>query len=123
MISSVTFEIIVQEECGETVLDDLTLADMSVYVLGPQDSQSFDEVQDSVSKQFGSMDGVSFCGARSYEIVDPEQAYMSLTDRSITVQSTSEDDIGAYQVQVKVSLADQPAISKIFTFSVTIDPC
>ena len=44
MNSSITFDIIVQEECGETVLDDLTLADMIVSVLGPQDSQSFEEV-------------------------------------------------------------------------------
>lgn len=44
------FEIIVQEECGETILDDLILTDMIVFDEGVAGEQSFEDVKDLVSK-------------------------------------------------------------------------
>lgn len=53
MTSSVEFTIVVQEECGETIFDDLVLADMAVFVKGPASTLTIDPVMDSVSKQLG----------------------------------------------------------------------
>ena len=41
-----TFDIIVQEECGESTLDDLVLVDMVAFDEGTQVDQTFGEVQD-----------------------------------------------------------------------------
>ena len=93
-----SFEIIVQEECGETIFDDLVLTDMIVFDEGVLGEQSFGDVKDLVSKQFGNLDGTSFCGARNYEIVGAEQhaSYLSLTDRTIKVLSTEDASIGTH---------------------------
>ena len=83
---------------------------MAAAVLGEQDVETFAEVKDSVSKSQGTADGVSFCGARNYEIVDAADhaGYIQLSGRDITVESTSEDYIGVHKVQLKVSLVSQP---------------
>ena len=123
--SSIFFRIIVQEECGETIFDDLVLADMTVFVNGPANTLTFDQVQDSISKQFGNKDGVTFCGARQYDLIDSAQhlGYFSLADRTVSLESASDNDIGTHDVQLKVSLVDLPAIERIVTFKVTVDPC
>ena len=69
--SNVTFQIDVVDECGVTVFDDIKLTDFRVFVLGPAEIQYLDQVKDSASKLFGNKDGLSFCGPRSYELVDP----------------------------------------------------
>lgn len=49
--------------------------------------------------------------------------YLSLTERTLSLASTSDSEIGTYQVQLKVSLVDQPDIEQIVAFQVTVEPC
>ena len=90
---SFTFDIIVQEECGESTLDDLILENMVAFDEGAQVEQTFDEVQDSVSRDFGNKDGISFCGARKYELIDADDhaPYLKLLHPRIIQVKSKED--------------------------------
>lgn len=96
--SSVNFQIIVQEECGETVLDDFILFDMIIQDEGGEEIQSFSEVQDSVSKELGIKDGISFCGARKYEFLQPElhSSYLSILGTKLTGFTVDNSAIGVH---------------------------
>lgn len=98
---------------------------MTIEDEGQEVIQTFMEVQDSVSRLLGARDGVSFCGARKYELIDEElhSAYLSLNGRIITGTSVDNSVIGEHRVQLKVSLFDQPDIFKIAEFMVTVNPC
>ena len=70
--STHTFELelfVPLELCSLTLLDETVLVDMQTSVLGEPKSQSFEEVQDSESKDSGDNSGLTFCGPRVCSII------------------------------------------------------
>ena len=55
-------------------------------------------MQDSVSKQFGNTDGVSFCGVRKYELLDSElhETYLTLQGTEIIGLTVDNTAIGVH---------------------------
>ena len=83
------------------------------------------DILDTVSQSAGNSDGLTFCGERIYELIDPSlhEVFMTFDQRVLTVLSDGNAEIGFYEAQVKVSLADYPEIFKMADFSITINPC
>ena len=74
---------------------------MTISVLGESDSQTFDEVVDLASMKYGNQDGLTFCGTRSYEILDLQDRhsnYLEFQDLTLTSQSLDDADIGEYLI-------------------------
>ena len=63
------------------VLNDMIIFDEESELV----EQIFADIQDTVSREFGNQDGVTFCGARNYELVDAEShaAYLKLEGKKI----------------------------------------
>ena len=77
------------------------------------------------------MDGFSFCGARSYELVDAASyaSFLTLDDDNDTVALLSSlvSDEGLYTVKIRARLESMaisnPEIFKEATMQITIQPC
>ena len=84
------------------------------------------EIFDRASMKYGSKDGLAFCGERVYEVMDLEaqhSTYLDFNERTISAKSTDDGDIGKYEIQVKVSLANYPDVSTTTIFTLIINPC
>ena len=58
------------DTCNFSQLDELALQDLN-FTINIDEAVVFtiDEVQDKASRQFGNQDGLTFCGARNYEVL------------------------------------------------------
>jgi len=122
--ASLEFSVEVREACTQTELAALVLADMAVAVQGPAATQSFAEVPDQVSQSLGAKDGLSFCKARLYAVVEPERhPYLVFANRTFTVQTDDDAAIGEHIVQVKVVLEEFPDRFRLANFKVLVNPC
>ena len=61
------------DPCTDTTLDSFTIDDVSLSVDGGQETRPFANIADEKSRLNGNQDGVTFCGARTYSIVDSGQ--------------------------------------------------
>ena len=126
-----TFSVILQDECGSTVLDDFTVADLATNVMADALTVPLPIVFDSVSKTFGSMDGHSFCGARSYELVNSAEvaSFLTLDDDkdTLTLKTDSSSDEGQHTITIRARLESMaltsPETYVETTLTVTINPC
>ena len=74
---------------------------METSVLGEPQSQSFEEVQDSESKDSGDNSGLTFCGPRVYSIIgSPPYIQFDSENREITLSTQDEADIGKFEVEL-----------------------
>jgi hypothetical protein len=67
LLSEVSFDIKVDIGCYGSALDDFTLTEMQVFIKDENLSTAGQDlliVQDSVSKERGDQDGLTFCGER-----------------------------------------------------------
>ena len=55
------------------------------------------ELVDLQSLKLGNKDGITFCGERRYEIVEAKP-YLELNDRTLSLKSSSDADLGEHQV-------------------------
>lgn len=72
-------------------------------------------VQDEISRQFGNQDGVTFCGARKYSILNVDQYDFLLFNQAsglITFKSLDQAQIGEYTIDALVELEDDPSITQ-----------
>jgi hypothetical protein len=92
-------------------------ADAQIIQVGP--------IQDSVSQNRGSQDGLTFCGQRLYRIVDEASvsSFLSIDDQALVLLPTSSADEGIYTVEIEVSLQDFPAIKQVAAITVQVNPC
>ena len=91
-VAKVDLVVEVIDACKLSQLDELALQDLS-FTINIDEAVVFtlEEVQDEASRQFGNQDGLTFCGARNYEVVGLQEqhiAYMQFEDRTITVYSS-----------------------------------
>ena len=83
-------------------------------------------MQDSFSETVDILeDGTSFCGDKTYELIDPQlyESYLTFADLSLTIRSYDDTEIGVYEATIKVSLVDYPDIFTVADFAVVISPC
>ena len=78
----------------------------------------------------GDQDGLSFCGGRNYKVVDWSSQFSAGTTLTINaetdtlvLESTSDADVGKFDVEVEISLKEYPQVKSRATISVVIDPC
>jgi hypothetical protein len=113
--TEVQFELEVVAACDSTFFVDWNLSNegpTQVNVLGETGTVALGPVEDSVSRESGNQDGLTFCGERAYRIVStPPFIAMGSDAKSLIISSTKESEIGQHQVQVEVSLVDQPTIT------------
>jgi hypothetical protein len=113
--TEVQFELEVVAGCDSTFFVDWNLSNAEptqVNVLGENGTVALGPVEDSVSRESGNQDGLTFCGERAYKIVStPPFIAMGSDAKSLIISSTKESEIGQHQVQVEVSLVDQPTIT------------
>lgn len=125
---STTFTIIVEDPCEQTVLDDFQIEDVFLSVKGLKVSRDLPlQVPDSVSKQFGNSDGVSFCGERTFTI---QQfffygGFLTVNENVDQMEFATEtpSDSGQYTIEVTVELTETQSVTKSSSFVVTINPC
>ena len=112
LTTSFSFQLTVLNPCDLTNLAfDPTVADMLAYVnLGVKTQTVL--AKDSASLTFGTFDGISFCGSRTYSITSSTHAFISLTVDVLTIASNDPIDADNTPVYVTVSavLDDYPAI-------------
>ena len=97
---------------------------MQTSVLGEPQSQSFEEVQDSESKDSGDNSGLTFCGSRVYSIIgSPPYIQFDPESREITLSTQNKVDIGQFEIELQVQLEDFPEVTKTTKFQVTVNPC
>ena len=112
--------------CVDTFFDDLPLQNLTLSVYGPQVTFQLLPATDSVSKTQGNSDGTTYCGERSYRLVDPDQVdtFMSLDSSDLLIlESFDTGEIGQYVVEVEVFFVEEPTLTKTQSFTVTINPC
>ena len=102
---------------------------MSISVKGPASTLVLNVPKDVVSSNLGSKDGFTFCGARVFEIATlPASTYSNFlsleqTTGTLTLLSTDHSDIGTYEIDVRASLEDYPAVSSTVSLSVEVQAC
>ena len=123
-VASVSFDLSLTDPCASTELLEFRIPDITIALQDAPIVELVPEVKDSASQVGGNADGLSFCGARAYELVDPlaHANYLTFATDSMTVASGSDTEIGIHAVQVKVWLVDYPEISKTTDFDVIINP-
>ena len=62
--ASQTLTLQVGGPCIETQLDDFTVNDMIYLVKTQMQTQVITDIQDSVSRELGNQDGLTYCGSR-----------------------------------------------------------
>ena len=97
-MAQTTFELEILDVCAHSEFLEFIIPDIIVKVHDPSLDEQAPEVQDSISLLGGKNDGLTFCGTRTYELLAPEshQAYLTLTDRTITVLSDDDSEMGNY---------------------------
>ena len=63
-----TFTVTLVDTCKTAQLDDLVIEEMRTSVLGESVLTTFENVQDSASREGGDVSGLEFCGPRSYSL-------------------------------------------------------
>ena len=126
--SSQSFTITVQDPCETTELDDFSINDVLISLLGEVEIRPLPmSVPDSASKTYGNQDGTTFCGERIYTIdqLISYSEFITVNEVSgqMEFQSSQTDTVGQYTVQISTELTDYPAVTKIATFVVTVNPC
>ena len=97
---------------------------MSATVLGTEKVQDLSVLaattQDSVSKILGK----NFCGESRFRIKSSDYANIlsGIDDQSqqLRLQSTSDDEIGSYDVEIEFYLVDYPQVSTLTSFEIDI---
>ena len=84
---------------------------MLAYVDLSADSQTV-LATDSASLTYGTMDGVSLCGTRSYSISPTTHSFLTLSGDTLTLQSTDPSEITFVPITITISatLDSYPAI-------------
>jgi hypothetical protein len=93
--TDVQVELEIVAGCDSTFFVDWNLSNegpTQVNVLGETGTVALGPVEDSVSRQSGNTDGLTFCGERAYKIVSGP-AFVTLGDdtKSLTISSTQDD--------------------------------
>ena len=118
--------------CLSTVLDSITVRDMSTTVLGPADLQdlTLQIPTDTVSFTLGTIqNGLTYCGERSFRFTTPTTTYenfLSYNDLThiVTLLSSDDSDIGTnIPITIEAYLVSYPTITSPASFTVTIGGC
>lgn len=121
--------LVVENPCLSSTLDVFTVNNMAITVLGLAELQDLTskKPKDSVSRLYGTKDGLSYCGERKFRIISSGHSqFLSYSDplTTLTLLSTKDSDIGTDQpVELEAYLADYPTVTKSLTFLVTIEGC
>ena len=83
--------------------------------------------KDTASINYGTMDGTTFCGPRTYTISPTSNSFFSLTTEILTLQSTNPTEIttGPITITITATLDNYPLIpaaSSTFTIEI-LDYC
>ena len=116
------------DPCFNSVLNPLEVKDMARSVMQEGIIQQVFASKDSVSENFGTKDGFTYCGPRKIEMVGDPSAYGSFLGfdpmtNIITVLSTDPNDVGVHNLFIRVYLENYPLVEAIVPFTVTIDHC
>ena len=81
----------------------------------------------SVSKQYGTQDGLAFCGDYQYSLLD-EETHASILQldsatNEIAFSTQSDVEIGLWYVDVVLRLVDYASVESTQTLTLTINPC
>ena len=101
-----------------TSITDKTITNMSIKV-------SFAQNQDiSFADSVATTNGIaSYCGARTY-ILFPIHSFLNISGTTLSLQTSNVADVGVYNVELKVSLANYPmvpSITKNFVVTITCE--
>jgi hypothetical protein len=97
---------------------------MGTSVNAGASTDTFLEFKDNVSSNEGTMDGLTYCGPRTYTINYP--GFLSISGTTITLNSVTASDItnSPYTAIVTAKLANWPTVPTVTkTFTVTIGQC
>lgn len=118
MVSSVELSLQVIASCDYTSFQDWSLEGTTLQTSVKGDavtSQLNGLVYDTVSQAMGDKDGLSFCGGRNYNLIDWSSQFSAGTTLTINtetdtlvLESTSDADIGKFDVQIEISLQEYP---------------
>ena len=76
---------------------------------GTPEIQIFPQVQDDISQTYGNLDGLSFCGTRSFEINTDSAIWTPwatfVTD-TFSVETTDSSHVNVYSVTVRTFLTE-----------------
>lgn len=105
-------------QCTLTSITDKTIENISIKV-------SFAQNQDiSFADSVATTNGIaSYCGARTY-IVFPIHSFLNISGTTLILQTSNVADVGVYNVELKVSLANYPmvpSITKNFVVTITCE--
>ena len=97
------FEIEIIDLCDTTTLHfDPNVSAMTAYVYKAAATQTV-LASDTTSTSYGTMDGVSFCGTRSYSISPTTYSFLSLSSDKLTLQSTNPADATTNPIIITIS--------------------
>ena len=89
-------------------MSEFSIPALTIFLGDQSESITLPVVTDSQSLTLGNQDGVSFCGERGYEIIDPDSfsSFLTYDDsaNSLIIDPQSEADEGLHLIQVKVFL-------------------
>ena len=114
------------DPCVTTEFSDFVISDLLVKVHESPFTETVPDMQDSFSQTIViDEDGTSFCGDKTYELIDSQQhdSYLTFVDSFLTLSSEDDTQIGIYEAQIKVSLVEYPEISSVADFALIINPC
>lgn len=101
METDISFVLQVVAGCDVTEFVDWALPSTSSYTINVLDDAitvPIGPVDDTVSRKNGNQDGVSYCGARKFRIIDPTQVQSFITLdqdlQTLSIKPTLDEEIG-----------------------------
>lgn len=117
----VSFNINMIDPCLSTVLQSLTISDMTRSVMQVGLDQTVYETTDSVSSTLGDATGLTYCGSRTIEIVTDPTTYSGFLSFDpatgiINLQTDDDSNINSYSIDARIYLDDYNSVEAFTTF-------
>ena len=107
---SQAFVLTVGNDCLSTILNDLTISDMTVKV-----SQSTSQSVEFTNTKSVTYANPDYCGLRKFDWSPSQPSYLSISAdlKTLTLSTNNPADVGIFTFQFKVSLVSYPVVTSI----------